>query len=493
MRVFSATLATETNTFSPIPTGLDSFRNGIFHKAGTHPAEMSHFAGPLHAARLRADELGLEVVQGLVAAAQPSGLVTRSAYEALRDEVLDDLRRAMPVDIVLLGLHGAMAADGYDDCEGDLLGRVRTLVGPDVVIGATLDPHCHMSDEMVAAANLLICWKHYPHTDALDRALELVDRCVGARKGAIAPKPVLLDARAITLIHTTREPGSWVVDLLHAVESRDGIVSASVVHGFPWGDVPAMGTKALVYFDALHAQGLAAAENAARELVDTLTRHLTDFSPPYMSIDEAFDDALATTGRPVVISDGADNPGGGAGCDATFMLRRLVERGIERAALGPVYDPGAVAMAFNAGLGARLRLRIGGKVSAMSGDPLDAMVCVRGLVRNHTMGGMVQGTRLQCGDSAWLEIDGDIHVVLTSLRMQAIQPDLFTGLGCELDRMRLIVVKSSQHFHAGFAPLASRVLYADAPGTLTLDLRKLAFSKADLHKWPFVETAEARS
>jgi microcystin degradation protein MlrC len=129
----------------------------------------------------------------------------------------------------------------------------------------------------------------------------------------------------------------------------------------------------------------------------------------------------------------------------------------------------------------------------MSGDPLDAMVCVRGLVRNHTMGGMVQGTRLQCGDSAWLEIDGDIHVVLTSLRMQAIQPDLFTGLGCELERMRLIVVKSSQHFHAGFAPLASRVLYADAPGTLTLDLRKLAFSKADLHKWPFVETAEARS
>jgi microcystin degradation protein MlrC len=193
-----------------------------------------------------------------------------------------------------------------------------------------------------------------------------------------------------------------------------------------------------------------------------------------------------------VISDGADNPGGGAGCDSTYMLRRLVERRIHPAALGPLYDPGAVAMAFNAGVGARLRLRIGGKVSAMSGYPLDAAVRVRGLVRGHTMSGMVDGVRLACGDAAWLEIDGGIHVVLTSLRMQAMHPDLFTGLGCDLGPMRIIVVKSSQHFHAGFAPIASRVLYADAPGTLTLDLRRLDYRKADLNRWPLVQAPELR-
>lgn len=490
MRVFSATLATETNTFSPIPTGLDSFTTGIYHRAGTHPAEMSFFAGPLHAANLRAGELGLEVIQGLVAAAQPSGTVTRAAYETLRDEVLADLRRAMPVEVVVLGLHGAMAAEGYDDCEGDLLGRVRALVGPDVVIGAALDPHCHLSGDMVAAANLLICWKHYPHTDVLARALELVDACVKARRGGITPRPVLMDARLITVLHTTREPGASMVRLLEAIESRAGIVSASIAHGFPWGDVPAMGTKALVYFDAQQPQAEAGAQAAAREVVQALWQHREAFNPPYLGVDAAYDEAMTVMGGPVVISDGADNPGGGAGCDSTFMLRRLVERRIHPAALGPLYDPGAVAMAFNAGVGAQLRLRIGGKVSAMSGDPLDAQVTVRGLARRHTMAGMVEGARIDCGDAAWLELEGGIHVALTSQRMQAMHPDLFTGLGCDLGPMRIIVVKSSQHFHAGFAPIASRVLYADAPGTLTLDLRRLHYRKADRQRWPFVQAPQ---
>jgi len=157
MKVFSATLATETNTFSPIPTGLDSFRQGNWFPAGAHPPEMTLVSGPLFAARQRAQSLGLSLAEGLVAAAQPSGRVTRSAYETLRDQVLADLDAAGPVGIVLLGLHGAMAADGYDDCEGDLLSRVRQRVGPEVVIGATLDPHCHLSERMVGSANLLIC------------------------------------------------------------------------------------------------------------------------------------------------------------------------------------------------------------------------------------------------------------------------------------------------------------------------------------------------
>jgi microcystin degradation protein MlrC len=491
MRVFCASLATETNTFSPIPTGLDSFRNGIYHPAGTHPDAMSFFSGPLHAAKLRADELGLEVLQGLVAAAQPSGTVTRTAYETLRDQILTDLREAMPIDLVLMGLHGAMTAEGYDDCEADLLGRIRTLVGPEVVIGATLDPHCHLSDEMISAADLLICWKHYPHTDALERAQELVDLCVKTRKRQVVPKPVMIDAEVITVIHTTREPGALMLALLEQIESRPGIVSASLAHGFPWGDVPAMGTKALVYFDAQHAHAEEAARAAADEIVRAVWTHRKSFNPPYLSMDAAYDQALAITEGPVVISDGADNPGGGAGCDATFMLRRLVERRLAPSALGPLYDPGAVTMAFNAGLGATLTLRLGGKISRMSGDPLDAQVTVRGLAREHMMSGMVDGMRMRCGDSAWLEISGGIHVLLTSERLQALHPDLFTGLGCDLDSMRVIVVKSSQHFHAGFAPIASRVLYADAPGTLTLDLRQLDYKKADLQRWPFVEPLQA--
>ena len=134
MRVFSAGLATETNTFAPMPTGLASFRDRGYFKAGTHPDQMTFFAGPLWAARQRGKALGWDLVEGMVAAAQPSGTTTRYAYETLRDELLADLRGALPVDVVLLGLHGAMVADGYDDCEGDLLERVRKIVGPKVVV-----------------------------------------------------------------------------------------------------------------------------------------------------------------------------------------------------------------------------------------------------------------------------------------------------------------------------------------------------------------------
>lgn len=493
MRVFSATLATETNTFSPIPTGLDSFKEGMYFPAGTHPEEFTFFAGPLHAAKLRAKDLGLEVIPGLVAVAHPSGTITRAAYETLRDQILDDLKAAMPVDIVLMGLHGAMAADGYDDCEGDLLTRIRAIVGPKVIIGASLDPHCHMGPDMVAAADLLIFWKQYPHTDALDRAIELVDLCVKARQGSVTLKPVVVDARVITLIHTTREPGASMVKLLEDIEARPGIASASIIHGFPWGDVPALGTQALVYFDAQQPGAEAAAKAAAEEVVAAIWKHRAEFNPPYLGIDEAYDQALTITGGPVVISDGADNPGGGAGCDSTFMLRRLVERGIHPAAVGPLYDPGAVAMVFNAGIGANLQLRIGGKISPMSGDPLDVQVTVRGLARQHTMSALVANARMNLGDAAWLEIEGGVHVILISERMQGMHPDLFTGLGCKLDDMKIVVVKSSQHFYAGFSAIASRVLYADAPGTLTLDLRKMDYKKADKNRWPFIETLEGQA
>jgi len=134
MRVFTASLATETNTFGPIPTGLDAFKARGYFPAGTHPEALSFFAAPLWVARQVCAKEGWTLIEGLVAGAQPGGVTTRAVYESLRDELLDDLRRALPVEMVLLGLHGAMVADGYDDCEGDLLRRLREIVGPDVVI-----------------------------------------------------------------------------------------------------------------------------------------------------------------------------------------------------------------------------------------------------------------------------------------------------------------------------------------------------------------------
>lgn len=485
MRVFTGSLATETNTFAPMPTGLATFHDRGYFPAGQHPAQMTFFAGPLGAARIRSQELGWEVVQGLVAGAQPSGTTTRHAYEVLREELLEDLRKALPVDMVVLGLHGAMVADGYDDCEGDLLTRVRALVGPDVVLGAELDPHSHLTPLMVEQADLLIAFKEYPHTDVLERGLELVDLCAAMVQKKIRPVAALVDCDMIVTMHTSRQPARGFVDRIQALEGKQGVLSISVAHGFAWGDVPEMGTKMLVYTDGNAGQ----AQTLARQLADELIGLRQALAITFPDVNGALDEALAHGAGPVVISDGADNPGGGAAGDSTFFLRRMAERGITNAAIGPLWDPIAVRIAFDAGVGARLTMRIGGKISPLSGDPIDLDCTVKALFPSMIMTGLAN-TPVPLGDCALVDASG-IEIVLISVRNQAMGMDLFTQLGCDLARKTLIVVKSSQHFYASFSEVARHVIYAAAPGSVTLDLDALPYRKARLPKWPLKAKAPA--
>lgn len=478
MRVFSASLATETNTFGPMPTGLSSFRDRGYFPAGQHPDQMTFFSGPLWAARLRGAEQGWELVEGMVAGAQPSGITTRHAYETLREELLADLRRALPVDMVLLGLHGAMVADGYDDCEGDLLERVRAIVGPGVVVGAELDPHNHLTPAMVHCADVLIAFKEYPHTDILERGLELADLCAAKVAGKVQPVAAVVDCEMIVTLHTSRQPARGFVDRIQALEGKNGVLSISISHGFAWGDVADMGTKVLVYTDGDAAQ----AQALARQLADELIALREQLTVHYPGIDAALDQALAFAGGPVVLADGADNPGGGAAGDSTFLLRRMLERGIGNAALGPLWDPVAVRIAFDAGVGARLMLRVGGKISPLSGAPIDLDCTVKALKSDMVMTGLAN-TPSQLGDCALIEAMG-IEIVLITLRNQAMGTDLFTQLGCDLTAKKIIVVKSSQHFYASFSKLARHVIYVAAPGAVTLDLGTLHYRKIHRPKWP---------
>jgi microcystin degradation protein MlrC len=478
MRIFTAGIATETNTFAPLPTGLAAFREGGYYPAGTHPPHLTLFSGPLWAARQRAAEHGWTLLEGLVTHAQPGGVTTRHAWQTLRDELLADLRAALPVQMVLLGLHGAMVADGCDDCEGELLREVRAIVGPGVVVGAELDPHHHLSEAMLTQADLLVSFKEYPHTDVLERGFELVDLCAATAAGRVRPTVGVADCAMITIVHTTREPARNFVDRLKALEGQDGVLSISLTHGFPWGDVADMGTKVFVYTDGNPAQ----AQALAQRLADELVAMRDALQPEQPGIDDALDQALATPAGPVVLADGADNPGGGAAGDSTFILRRLLDRGVQGAALGPLWDPQAVRLAFEAGVGATLPLRLGGKTSPLSGDPVDAACRVLALQPDMVMTGLA-GTPTALGDSALVQCGG-VQVVLITRRSQAMGTDLFTQLGCDLGAMRVVVVKSSQHFYASFSKVASRVIYVAAPGSVTADLNSLPYAKVQRPKWP---------
>lgn len=477
MRVFSGTLATETNTFGPMPTGLASFKDRAYYPAGQHPDRLTMFSGPLWAARIRGKEKGWVLHEGLVAASQPNGITTREAYESLRDELLSDLRKSMPVDMVLLGLHGAMVADGYEDCEGDLLSRVRDMVGPDVVIGAELDPHNHLTPEMVNAANLLIAFKEYPHTDILERGLELVDLCAATVEGRIRPVASVVDCNMIVLMHTTREPARSFVDKVSSLEGQDGILSISVTHGFPWGDVPSMGTKMLVYSDGDAQKAHSYANTLAQELI-ALREQLT---VSYPDVPTALDEAVAK-GKPVILADGADNPGGGAAGDSTFILDEIFKRGLRDVAIGPMWDPVSVRIAFEAGIGASIQLRIGGKIGPLSGQPLDVQCVVKALKRDLVMTALANSS-MAMGDSALIEVNG-VDIVLVTIRAQAVNTDLFSQLHCDLSRKQFIVVKSSQHFYESFTKVTPHVIYVGAPGAVSQDYQTLPFQKIQRPKWP---------
>ncbi|MGC2084362.1 MAG: M81 family metallopeptidase [Bradyrhizobium sp.] len=479
MRVFTGTLATETNTFAPMPTGLSAFKERGYYPAGTHPEHMSMFAGPLFVARQRAAQYGWTVIEGMVAAANPGGLVTRAAYETLRDELLADLQAAMPVDIVLLGLHGAMVADGYDDCEGDLLARVREIVGPRAVVGAELDPHAHVSALMVQSADVLIAFKEYPHIDVRERAEELVTLCRAKATGEICFAPALIDCEMVVPIHTTRDPGRALVQRMQSLEGRDGILSVSMIQGFATGDVPDMGSKVLVYADGDQAK----AQRLARELADEVIGLRDQLMVRYLDVDTALDRALAADGGPIVLADRSDNPGSGASGDSTFILRRLLERGITDAALGPLWDPIAVRIAFDAGVGARIALRIGGKTGPLSGDPVDAECTIRALIPDMMQASQAGGTPSPMGDCA-LVSTGGVDIVLNAVRTQALDYGLFAQLGCDPTAKKIIVVKSAQHFHASFAKVAREIIYVGAPGSADPNYANLPYKKIRQPKWP---------
>jgi microcystin degradation protein MlrC len=480
MKCFIACLGTETNTFSPLPTGMETFVDTMLCR-GDGSAKGTHIlSSPLRVWRALAEERGIEVVESLAAFAEPAGITVRGVYENLRDEILGDLDAAMPVDMVLLALHGAMVADGYPDTEGDVLSRVRAIVGSDTVVGAELDLHAHLTEAMVRQATVLVTFKEYPHTDVEERAAEVFAICLDAAQHRVVPVMSTYDCRINAYLPTTREPMRSFVERMRALEREDGVLSVSLAHGFPHGDVPDIGARTLVVTDGNSETGERMARQLGRELWNI--RH--EIIPHYMDMDEALDEALKTEGRPVVIADVADNAGCGAANDSTFFLDRLLGRGIRGAAISNIWDPIAVRLCKEAGEGSTFYLRVGGKIGPESGAPIDLRVTVNKIVEGAMQ--TFNGFPTPMGDAAWVSAEG-IDLVLNTKRFQTAHPDMMTQLGLDPTARKIVIVKSTQHFFAGFEPIAAKVLYAAGPGAVNPDTTALDYKNITRPLWPLVD------
>lgn len=481
MKVFIACLGTETNTFSPIPTGEENFAETMLFHGDATKREPLAFSAPLHAWRRLTEERQGQVAESIAAFAQPAGRTLKRVYESYRGELLDDLKKALPVDIVLLNMHGAMVAEGYDDCEGDLLSKVRAIVGPKTIIGGELDLHCHITQTMIDAADVLITFKEYPHTDTVERAEELFRICEDAAAGRVKPVMSVHDMRMINMWRTRIEPVKGFVAKMQSLEGKDDVLSVSFGHGFAWGDVADVGAKMLVVTDDNAEKGMALAKDLAKDVWQ-----MRDATPiPAMSTDEALDKALAVAGGPVVLTDMADNAGGGAPADSTYVLKRILERGIPNVASGLYWDPVSVRFCVEAGVGASFDLRIGGKVGTASGLPVDLPITVRAI--RHDMVQTFGPSKNPMGTAVWVSSANDLDLVLMSIRTQTFHPDAFEQLGLDLSKKKLVIVKSSNHFYAGFQPIAKEIFWIMSEGAIAPTFAAIPYTKLAKPYWPKVE------
>jgi microcystin degradation protein MlrC len=468
MRLLSVGLVHETNTFAATPTRLADFVQASGGDPSFPPADIAvRFAGTatIHGGYLEgAAARGITLEPLYHAQATPGGLVEQSAYDTMKAELLARLGRALPADGVLLDLHGAMVTEAHEDAEGDLAEAVRRLTGPDVPVVMTLDLHANVSARMARHVSALIGFDTYPHCDMRERGREAVELLARTVAGEVRPGLAFEQLPLITLPPkqcTLREPMQSVLARLHALEREPGVLTATLALGFPFADIQDAGVSVVVVTDG----DTAPARAKARDFAAYVFSRRDEFAPELTPVREAIRYARDEARGPVVLADGSDNPGGGAPCDGTVILRELLDAGLEGCVVGVLADPATVAQAHRAGAGQAIDAVIGGKTDDRHGPPLRARAHVRALGDGEFTyrGPMGAGVKGHLGRMAVLVVGG-VEVVLAERREQLRDREMLRCVGIEPAERRLIAVKSAVHFRADFTELADRIFDADTPG-----------------------------
>lgn len=474
----------ETNTFAPTKADYEAFaRGGGWPGLTSGPALFDAVAGiNLSVAGFiaAARAAGHDLVPTTWAAAAPSAEVTDAAFERIAGLIVDGLRDALatgPLDAVYLCLHGAMVTESHEDGEGELLRRVRAVVGPELPVVASLDLHGNITRACFEAATLMVAYKTYPHVDMADtgkRTAALLDKILV--EGVPAKSYKQLDFLIpLSWQCTMAEPSGPIYDRMAALEAG-GVWSASYLPGFPAADIADCGPSVLAY-----GTTQADADRAAAAVAADVTGHEAAFAGKIYGPDEAVAEALLLSEdatRPVVIADTQDNPGAGGNSDTTGMLRALVAARAEPAAIGLIIDPAAAEAAHAAGVGATIRLRLGGQSGIPGDSPFEADFVVEALHDGNTTGTgpFYRNARMTLGPSAALRVGG-VQVAVASRKVQMADQALYRFVGIEPTAQAILVNKSSVHFRADFTPIAEAILVAAAPGPMIADPAQLPWRR----------------
>jgi microcystin degradation protein MlrC len=480
-RIAVAGFQHETNTFASLKATLADFEQADAWPGLTAgPALFEVVKGINLPAAGFIDEavsLGHELVPLLWCAAQPSAHVTRDAFETISQRITGLLAQARALDAVYLDLHGAMVAEHIDDADGEILARVREIIGPSVLLIASLDFHANVSARMVEQADALVSFRSYPHVDMTD---------TGARAAALLHDLLKQPARAkwhralpflmpLTSQCTLIEPLRSLMSQARTLE-RDPVMSLCLTPGFPAADVPECGPAIFGY-----ARDAEALDRAARELTGTLLEREHEFALELVDIEAATrlaHDADIPRGRPIILADTQDNPGAGGNADTTSLLKALIAARAEGVLAGVIWDAACAERAHAAGQGATLELALGAYSGFPGETPLVARFTVERLGDGRFIGTgpFYRGGRFELGPMALLR-SGTARIVVASRKQQAADAAMFRHVGAEPAEARVLVLKSSVHFRADFGDLASRIIIVQAPGPNLADPAHLPFTK----------------
>ena len=482
-KIVIASMMHETNTFSPLSTTIESFRP-LSGEAAI--AEFKDTNTQLGGFLDVAQRMGADVVVPLAAGAHPSGHVERRAYEDMCDAIVGGIRGGC--DAAFLALHGAMVAEHVDDGEGELLRRIRAAA-PRLPIAVGLDFHTQLTAAMVENATVITGYRTYPHIDMAETAQRTGTTLVRALDGEVKPAMVwgIRPMLTSTLEHTpSRQPMKDVMDLAIDAEARGVVLNASVLGGFPQSDIPHLSCSAIVVCDGNTDQGQALLDR----MLNLAWERRADFL--YTGAPLAAQIAHARTLRegPVILVDHGDNTASGGTQDVMSVVAEAMRQGLDDVVAGPICDPAAVARIVSAGTAASVTLDLGGRIDMpqlnLKGTPLAITAKVARITDGEFVvtGPMATGTRVRMGRTAVLDT-GTMQIVVSERRAEPFDLGVFTHAGIDPRRKRYVLIKSRQHFRAGFEPIARHIVLCDGDGVTSSDLTLFDYRKRRRPLYPF--------
>lgn len=394
--------------------------------------------------------------------ASPGPVVAQEMWDLFMNELAKAIQKEPRIDGILIALHGAMATEEMEDAEGEILERLRTLVGPDVPIMTTLDLHVNMTQKMIDNADALFVYDRYPHIDSYETGLRAAKCMLNTLEGKQHPVMAWKKLDFILPYMPDQEPVfAPFLEHAQALRETEGMINVSICHGFFASDIYEQGVAVIAVSDG----DPVLAQKTADELGDALFAARRTLRRKFFTAEEAVRKAMNSDCFPVVLADVSDNPGSGASTDSTLLLKTMLEMKVTDAAVAVMFDPETVKQAIAAGIGSTIPVKLGGKLAPMvTGGPIECTAYVKAITdgRFRVRDKMNQGIIANFGDCVLLQIDG-VQVIVCSYHSQPYDLEIYRHIGIQPQDMKILMVKSAAHFRASFGKVAAKILDVEAP------------------------------